>query len=100
MAQERGAKYVKPAQSAFNPEPCLIQMFHDGFRAGQQILHSFGKRVKCLGLFGDQTGHRCRCDLDTVNIIKNLRQALIGNAVLYLQIGSQTCNVIPILSGG
>ena len=100
MAQERGAQHVKPAQSACNPEPCLIHMFHGGFFAGQQVLNSFGKRVHLLGLPGDQTGQRCRCDLDAEYILNNPRQAPIGNTVLYLQIGGQSPNFIAVLSGG
>ena len=100
LAQGGGAQHVNPARSACNPETCLIQMFHYGLFARQQVFHRFGKNVHVLGRFGDQLGQRCRCDLDALNIHNHLRQALLGDAVQNLQIGSQSRNSIAILSGG
>ena len=100
LAQGGGAQHVNPARSACNPETCLIQMFHYGLFARQQVFHRVGKNVHVLGRFGDQLGQRCRCDLDALNIHNHLRQALLGDAVQNLQIGSQSRNSIAILSGG
>ena len=59
-AQGRRAQHVNPARFACNPEPCLVQMFHCGLFARQQVIHHFGEGDQFLGLFGNQPGQRCR----------------------------------------
>ena len=47
LAQGGGAQHVNPARSACNPETCLIQMFHYGLFARQQVFHRVGKKCSC-----------------------------------------------------
>ena len=56
-------------------------MFDCGLFARQLVGYRFGKMYRFFGILGDQSGQRCCCDPNAAGILKQLRQALLGDAV-------------------
>ena len=87
-----------PSVPALHTQPRLVQMFDHHPGAAQGVTHSIRERLHPLRHLRDQTGHRGSRNPSTTQVEKQLRQAIIGNAVMGLKIARNGRNAVAVLN--